>query len=178
MAPKNHIEFEDMLEFAVNEYDGPVAIRYPRGYACENMSEFRREIEYGRAEIVRRSSSINADVLFLALGSMVDVANEKNYTSTLVNLRFAKPIDTELIDKLIPEHRLVVVLEENTINGGISERIAAHMQWSANKDKECISVALPDAYIEHGKPDVLKKKYGIDKDSVLEKIINKLTGME
>ena len=162
-----------MLDFAVNEFDGPIAIRYPRGSAYEGLHKYDVKIEYGRAEIIHQES----EILLLALGSMVRVAEsvyqelkQCNYNVTLVNLRFAKPLDEETIMSLLPTHKVVITLEENVLTGGISQQIAAHVQWSGIEGITCIPITLPDMYIEHGAQEILKKKYGITEETIIDKI--------
>ena len=173
MAPKNGKELEDMLEYAINQYDGPVAIRYPRGSAYEEMEEYSREIEAGKAEVIYKEEK----VLMLALGSMVsagkevhDILKNDGIPSSLVNMRFAKPVDTGLIDEMLESHDIIVTMEENSISGGISQHIAAYMQWKGYTGKKCISAALPDKYIEHGAPELLKDIYGLKPDKIADKI--------
>lgn len=173
MAPKNGKELEDMLEYAINQYDGPVAIRYPRGSAYEEMEEYGSEIEAGKAEVIYKEEK----VLMLALGSMVsagkevhDILKNDGIPSSLVNMRFAKPVDTGLIDEMLESHDIIVTMEENSISGGISQHIAAYMQWKGYTGKKCISAALPDKYIEHGAPELLKDIYGLKPDKIADKI--------
>lgn len=173
MAPKNGKELEDMLEYAINQYDGPVAIRYPRGSAYEEMEEYDSEIEAGKAEVIYKEEK----VLMLALGSMVsagkevhDILKNDGIPSSLVNMRFAKPVDTSLIDEMLESHDIIVTMEENSISGGISQHIAAYMQWKGYTGKKCISAALPDKYIEHGAPELLKDIYGLMPDKIADKI--------
>lgn len=173
MAPKNGKELEDMLEYAINQYDGPVAIRYPRGSAYEEMEEYNSKIEAGKAEVIYKEEK----VLMLALGSMVsagkevhDILKNDGIPSSLVNMRFAKPVDTGLIDEMLESHDIIVTMEENSISGGISQHIAAYMQWKGYTGKKCISAALPDKYIEHGAPELLKEIYGLKPDKIADKI--------
>ena len=113
MAPKNKWELSDMLKFAV-EFDGPIALRYPRGEAYDGLKDFRKPIEYGKSEFLYEEE----DIAILAVGSMVKTAEEvrhklkdMGYNCSLVNARFVKPIDTEIIKELSKEHRLLVTME-------------------------------------------------------------------
>lgn len=173
MAPKNTKEFESMLEYAVNEYNGPVAIRYPRGCAYEGLIDYNQKIECGKAEIIHNESG----VLLLAIGSMVEVGESiyndliaSGCKASLVNMRFSKPIDEDIIEMLVNNHDLVVTLEENVITGGLSEQVAAYLQWHGHSDKRCLPVSLPDTFIEHGAPEILKAKYEINEETILDKI--------
>ena len=177
MAPKNANELEAMLGYALLDYDGPIAIRYPRGEAYTGLSEYNEDIVHGKAEIIHEGSQI----ALLALGSMVSVAENvyyelenDNIDATIINLRFAKPLDYTLIDEIAQTHDIIVTLEENVMSGGISEHIAAHLKWNGFDNVKCIPIHLPDSYIEHGAPDILKEKYGLDAQSIAGKIRRRL----
>lgn len=121
MAPKNLWELERMLEFGVG-FDGPLAIRYPRGQAYRGLSEFDAPVEYGKAEMLFEEK----DIALFALGSMVSTGEHvreklkaRGYSCTLVNARFVKPLDTDMIDRLCRSHKLIVTLEENVLRGGM-----------------------------------------------------------
>ncbi len=176
MAPKNGTELEKMLDYAVNVHEGPIAVRYPRGSAYEGLPEYDSDIECGKAEIIHNDGGI----LLLALGSMVAECEEvygklkkEGIDSSLVNLRFAKPLDTDLICELSKEHDIIVTLEESSIAGGISQQIAAYLQWIGYEGK-CVPVSIPDIFVEHGDPDILKEVNKIDTDSIID-IIRQLT---
>lgn len=171
MAPKNLWELQAMLRFAVT-YDGPMAIRYPRGEAYRGLKEFLAPVEYGKSEILYRES----EIALLAVGSMVSTAEhirEKlkcaGHPCTLVNGRFVKPVDTAVVDALAADHRVLVTLEENVLRGGYGERI---MDYAASHYPELkvIHIALPDAYVEHGNVSVLRSDLGIDSDSILKRL--------
>ena len=175
IAPKNKVEFENMLDYAVNEYDGPIGIRYPKGIAFEGLEEFNSPIEYGKAEVLFKEK----DVLLLAFGSMnktaYDVWNrlkENGYNATFVNLRFAAPLDFKTISDLIENHSIVVTMEENVYSGGIGQAISAWLK--ENKyDIDNLNISLPDKFIEHGKREFLLEKYGLDSESIYNKIVGR-----
>ena len=171
MAPKNHWELEAMLDFGVT-FDGPMAIRYPRGQAYRGLEEFLAPIEYGKAEMLYEEK----DIALFALGSMVSTGEHvreklknKGYACTLVNARFVKPFDTAMVDQLCQKHKLIVTMEENVLRGGMGMCITKYIH-----DKypgiRVIQVALPDAYVEHGNVTALREMLGIDSDSVIRQI--------
>ena len=171
MAPKNHWELEDMLEFGVN-FDGPLAIRYPRGEAYRGLSQFRSPVEYGKAEMLYEEK----DIALFALGSMVSTGEHvreklkaRGYSCTLVNARFAKPMDTEMLDRLCKSHRLIVTMEENVLRGGLG-MCATRYIHEHYPEIRVIQVALPDAYVEHGNVSLLREMLGIDSDSVIRRL--------
>ncbi len=119
-APKNKYEFYDVMRFS-EHFDGPLAIRYPRGEAYEGLKEFRAPIVPGKSEVLLKGSGIAV----IAVGSMVETAmdagkllEEEGICATVVNARFVKPLDTQLLSQLSSSHRLVVTMEENVLNGG------------------------------------------------------------
>ena len=179
MAPKNLWELQDMLEFGM-EFNGPLAVRYPRGQAYRGLEGFSAPIEYGRAEMLYEEK----DIALFALGSMVSTGEhvreklkEKGYSCTLVNARFVKPLDTDMIDRLCRSHRLIVTMEENVLRGGMGMCATRYIHEHYPKIR-VIQVALPDAYVEHGNVSVLREMLGIDSDSVIRRIFSEFIDKE
>ena len=171
MAPKNRWELSDMLRFAIR-FDGPIAVRYPRGEAYDGLREFRAPIETGRSEVLYEESQI---ALF-ALGSMVsiaekvrDVLKEQGYSVTLVNARFAAPLDEACIRKLADTHELIVTMEENVASGGLGEHVAAFV-CKEQLSVQLLAVSVPDQFVEHGSVGELYEMLGLDAASVAERI--------
>lgn len=171
MAPKNTWELEAMLHFAMQQ-NGPVAVRYPRGRAYEGLREFQEPIVLGKSEWIYREK----DILLLAVGSMVETAvqtrkllKDKGYSVSLVNVRFVKPLDEELLREAAKMHSLVVPMEEGVQNGGFGEMVAAWYQ----QDRSVMVrlAALPNKFIEHGSVELLKKKYHIDAESIVDSVV-------
>ncbi len=175
MAPKNKWELADMMQFAA-DFGCPIAVRYPRGVAYDGFKEMREPIEFGKSELLFKGQK----VALLAAGSMVQTAlevreqlAEKGVDATLVNARFIKPIDTDMIDTLAMDHKLFVTLEENVASGGYGEKVTDYI-YQHHDDKKIINITLPDSYVEHGNVDILKKEVGIDADTITQKILAKL----
>jgi len=175
LAPKNKWELSDMMKFAV-KFQGPVAIRYPRGEAYDGLQEHRAPMEMGKSEMLFEEK----EIALLAVGSMVKTAvavrdrlKAEGYACTLVNARFVKPIDTQMVDRLVAEHQLLVTLEENVASGGYGEKVREYVDEQALAVK-VTAVTIPDEYVEHGNVDLLKKEIGIDEDSIFEKIKKEL----
>ena len=171
MAPKNRWELSDMLRFAIR-FDGPIAVRYPRGEAYDGLREFRAPIETGRSEMIYEESQI---ALF-ALGSMMsiaekvrDVLKEQGYSVTLVNARFAAPLDEACIRKLADTHELIVTMEENVASGGLGEHVAAFV-CKEQLPVQLLAVSVPDQFVEHGSVGELYEMLGLDAASVAERI--------
>lgn len=178
MAPKNKWELSDMMKFAVR-YDGPIALRYPRGEAYDGLSRFRLPIEYGKWETIYDEN----EIALLAVGSMVKTAVEvrdrlrqMGYGCTLVNARFVKPLDQEAIRTLQAEHQLLVTMEENVKAGGFGEAVLEYLNEIKSQTRAMV-IALPDDYVEHGNVDLLKQECGIDADSVVKKIVIEYIGL-
>lgn len=175
MAPKNKWELSDMLKFAV-EFDGPCAIRYPRGEAYAGLKEFREPIVYGKSEWIYEEK----EIALLAVGSMVqtaeavrDILKKAGHSCSLVNARFVKPLDEAVVEKAAAGHDLLVTMEENVASGGFGERVQSFLNDKALTVKE-LSIAIPDAYVEHGSVELLKKELLMDADSVAARIMEKL----
>lgn len=171
MAPKNKWELSDMMKFAV-QYQGPIAIRYPRGEAYDGLEEYREPICKGRSEVLFEGK----DIALLAVGSMVKTGvqvrkmlMEDGENPTLVNARFVKPLDEKLLSQLTEQHKLFVTMEENVAAGGFGSQVADYMR-RMHPEVRVLTIALPDSFIEHGNPEKLKEKAGIDGVSVYRKI--------
>ena len=178
MAPKNKWELSDMMKFAVR-YDGPIALRYPRGEAYDGLSRFRLPIEYGKWETIYDEN----EIALLAVGSMVKTAVEvrdrlrqMGYGCTLVNARFVKPLDQEAIRTLQTEHQLLVTMEENVKAGGFGEAVLEYLNEIKSQTRAMV-IALPDDYVEHGNVDLLKQECGIDAESIIKKIVIEYIGL-
>ena len=172
MAPKSCYELADMLRFSAT-LPGPAAIRYPRGTAITAMKEFRPPIKFGKAEWIYREKGI----ALIAIGSMVETARqarktlkEQGFSVSLVNARFAAPLDEEMLVEAAKSHTLLVTLEENVAKGGFGEHVAAALQ-KRNLQVKQLSIAIPDCYVEHGSVSLLLKELGLDAESVTERIL-------
>ena len=170
-APKNLWELRAMLDFAM-DYKAPFAIRYPRGTAYRGLKEFMQPIAYGKGEIIYEEENI----ALLAVGSMVSTGEhvreklkEEGVSCTLANARFVKPFDKELVDRLAKNHRLIVTMEENVLQGGFGLPVTAYIHEHYPQVK-VMNIALPDAYVEHGNVSVLRKGLGIDSDSIIQRL--------
>jgi 1-deoxy-D-xylulose-5-phosphate synthase len=176
MAPKNGNELEEMLSFAI-AHDGPVAIRYPKGEAYLGLNEYQAPIEYGKSELLTKGSNI----AIFAVGSMVKTGEEvaealerEGIKVTLVNVRFISPIDTEIFDGLSENHSMFVTLEENVRDGGYGQKVADYLFGARKQEIKLLNISLPDIFIEHGGVGELQKKYGLDAESVTNRIKDEL----
>lgn len=174
-APKNKWELSDMLKFAVN-YGAPIAIRYPRGNAYDGLKEFRAPVEVGKCEVIYEEK----DICLFALGCMVKIGEEvrqilkdNGFKCTLVNARFAKPIDTEYIHVASSDHKLFVTMEENVASGGLGEKVRAYIDDN-RLDCNVLQIAIPDKFVTHGNVDKLRKELGIDAQSIADRIMKEI----
>ena len=179
LAPKNKWELSDMLKFAT-KFDGPIAVRYPRGEAYDGLKEHREPIQYGKSERITEGK----DVALFALGSMVATAvevverlQEHGIEATLINARFAMPFDKDAIGEIACSHKLLVTMEENVQSGGFGEHVN---QYISEKGYEIstLNISIPDVYVEHGSVTILKKVLGIDTDSIVKRILEKTEKLE
>ncbi len=172
MAPKNKWEFSDMLKFAV-AFAGPIALRYPRGEAYDGLREYREPICFGKAEWIYHGCNI----ALIAVGSMVKTALtvremliQKGYSCSVINARFVKPIDTEILDEVVKEHHLIVTMEENVASGGFGEKVRNYLDENAPNVK-LITIHIPDEYVEHGNVEILRHEVGIDAETIEYRIL-------
>ena len=170
-APMNKYELADVLKFAM-EFNGPLAIRYPRGTAWAGLKELRTPIEFGKSQVLYKERGI----ALLAVGSMVKTAVEvrehlksAGYCVTLVNVRFVLPFDQNCLDELAQDHELFVTMEENVLNGGYGVKVTRYAQEN-ELPVHVMNVALPNLYVEHGNVELLKKEVGIDAGTIGNRI--------
>ncbi len=170
-APKNKWELSDMLKFAV-KFDGPIAVRYPRGTAYSGLKEHRSGIELGKAEWIYKER----EIALFAVGSMVktgetvrDMLKAQGRSVSLINARFVKPIDEEAVKEACREHILIVTMEENVGGGGYGEKVLDYMNRTGLRNGY-LRISVPDAYVEHGNVELLKQEIGIDADSIVKRI--------
>ena len=171
IAPKNAFELEAAINFAAS-FNAPLAIRYPKGEAYEGLSEFSSPIVYAKSEYLYKEK----DIALIAAGSMVETAGcvrkelkEAGHNVTLVNARFIKPVDEEMIKDTAAGHRLIVTLEENVLTGGFGMAVLNAVN---NLDLKCrvLNIAIPNVYVEQGSRQRQLMETGLDTDSVLRKI--------
>ena len=178
MAPKDENELRDMLYTAV-KYNGPAAVRYPRGSATgAALSDGFRQLEIGKAELL---SGDGMGVVLLAVGSMVKQAveaarllNMANIKATVVNMRFVKPLDADMLGWLLERQpELMVTLEENALAGGFGSAV---LEFMADAGKKCrvLRFGIEDKFIEHGSCPQLLEKCGLMPQQIADRIIDNI----
>ena len=172
LSPKNRWEMADMVRFCA-DFQYPVALRYPRGAAYEGLSAFRTPIVYGKSEILYEEE----DIAVIFVGHMAELAvqvrdrlKEIGYHCSLINARFVKPLDTEMLEALTKDHRLFVTIEENVLSGGFGEQVL-HYVSRAKLDVGVRCIGIPDDYVEHGIVDLLRREVGLDAETIVKQII-------
>ena len=180
MAPKNKWELEDMLKFAL-VHDGPVAIRYPKGEAYQGLAEYREPVILGKSEIINKAAKNSGNMAILAVGNMVKTAvsvseklKEHNIDSTLVNVRFVSPVDYDMLEELSKDHNIFITMEDNVRTGGFGQQVSDYICRYNKQNIRQINISIPDMFIEHGDVTELYKKYGLDADSIADKIMKEL----
>lgn len=176
MAPKNEAELRNMLHTAI-EHDGPVAFRFPRGigWGIEYRQGFEK-LKIGRGEVLQEGKQ----VCLLAIGRVVktaleaaDILSEKGIVPTVVNARFVKPLDRELILDLAMKHSLLVTIEENTVIGGFGSAVLELLN-ERNAMTPVLQLGLPDEFVTHGAPEILFEKVGLDPRGLVKQVEAKL----
>ena len=177
MAPKNKWELSDMLKFAI-DFQGPIALRYPRGEAFDGLREHREPIIMGMSEWIYHEK----DIVLVAVGSMVKTAlavrealQLKGYACSIINARFVKPIDTEILNEAVKDHFVIVTMEENVASGGFGEKVREYLDESGYQGS-LLTISIPDEYVEHGNVDILREEVGIDAYSIQRRIEEVLCG--
>ena len=182
MAPKDEGEFRDMILTSI-EFPGPAAIRYPRGDGFGvDISSPPKLMEIGKGEIIKQGS----DVAILAYGSMVypsvDAAEQLSRNGihpTVVNARFVKPLDEELIISLAREHRLIVTVEEAYLAGGFGSAVMELLEARGLQDSvKVVRMGVPDEIVTHGDPKRLLGDYGLNAEGISSKVSETLAGMD
>ncbi len=174
MVPKDEDELADML-FTAMQLDGPAAVRYPRGVGPgAPVKDVPKAIPIGRAELLEHSES--DQVAIFALGSMVPMGRElargletQGVSAAVINARFTKPIDAEMLEFYARQVKVVVTLEDHVLRGGFGSAILEELNCLGIQTP-VVRVGWPDQFIEHGKPEDLRIKYGLTVKAALEKL--------
>ncbi len=171
MAPKDENELRRMLVTAL-KYDGPIAFRYPRGAGSGMILEKDiRPLPIGKAQILKEGE----DVLILAIGRSVCEAldahselTQLGISATVVNCRFVKPLDVELICSLAKKIPRIITVEENVRQGGFGSAVLEEFNDSGITGFQLERIGIPDTFVEHGPQNLLRSKYGIDAEAIVE----------
>jgi 1-deoxy-D-xylulose-5-phosphate synthase len=181
MAPRDEAALVDMLHTAVVYDDGPVAIRYPRGEGVGvPLPTSPTAIDIGVGEVLTRG---DGTVALLGYGSGVGLAQgaaqilaDAGISATVADARFAKPLDTELINELAAEHKLLVTLEEGVLSGGFGAGVLEHLADNG-LPVQLLRVGLPDRYVTHGAPNLLHEEVGFTPEAVAKRITDRLSSV-
>ncbi len=161
-----------MLEFCI-EFDGPIAIRYPKNKAYLGLEDHKQEIIYGKGELIASEE----EIALIAVGSMVETAvlvrehlHELGLKATLVNARFISPLDEEMLHQLTKSHTLFVTMEENVKRGGFGEEVSVFLCENDYRGIKHLNISIPNMFVEHGDRSLLKEKLGLDEEAIVNKI--------
>ena len=169
MAPKDENELQHMIKTAV-EYPGPTAVRYPRGTGCGvPMDQELKALRIGKSEVIKDG----ADAAIIAIGNMVCASIEaakrladEGISVAVVNARFVKPLDGEMILAYAKKTGRIVTAEEHALLGGFGSAVLELLDTKGITGIKTHRIGLPDVYIEHGTQKVLRQKYGLDADGI------------
>ncbi|NUN07628.1 MAG: 1-deoxy-D-xylulose-5-phosphate synthase [Ignavibacteriaceae bacterium] len=173
MAPKDESELRDMLYTAVVHRKGPVAIRYPRGNALGvPLKDGFEKIEIGKGEVLLEGKGVT----IIAVGSMVDYAlksvdlfKAEGYNPEIINMRYVKPLDTELLHRVASSGNKIITLEENTVVGGFGSGVLEFLAEHRYKN-DVLTLGLPDEFIDHGTQPELHNLIKLDPKGIVEKV--------
>jgi len=182
MSPKDENELASMVRTAAEYDDGPIAVRYPRGAGRGVRMEYDPpSVPIGKAEVLREGN----DLCLLAIGSMVypalaaaDELAGSGVSASVVNARFAKPLDADVIVSHARATRRVLTLEENTIQGGFGAAVAELLRSSGIDDVALRMLGLPDRFVTHGRRDELLAECGLDTASIVASARELVAGSE
>lgn len=181
MAPKDEQELRDMLYTATLYKKGPIALRYPRGNALGVEIKPFTQIPIGKGEIIEKGN----DAAIIAIGDMVDVGMKvraelakENIDVEVVNARFVKPLDGELLKDVFSRHKKVITLEDNVITGGFGSAVLEFVNQNKIAGADILVHGLPDKFVEHGTPDELFRDLKLDAKGVAEVIKEHLLSKE
>ena len=180
MAPKDFEELEQMLDFGIN-YDGPVLIRYPRGGEGEKIFISHPKIELGKAEIVRDLNSNQEKVTILSIGKMVERAMEvaeilekQNINAKVINTRFLKPIDEDMVIKATEGTNLLITMEDGILNGGLYTKVLDIINRANARKIKVLPIGYDDKFITHGSTEELEKYLKTDAQSIADLIVESI----
>lgn len=171
MAPSDENEARKLLTTGLN-YPGPAAVRYPRGKAtgCE-IDLVLEALALGKSRVIREGKGIALLVFGTLLAACRDVAEEID--ATLVDMRFVKPLDETKLKELADNHSLFVTVEENAVKGGAGSAVNEFLE-SESIEVQVLNIGLPDAFIDHGKPEEMLSACGLDSQGILKSIRERL----
>jgi 1-deoxy-D-xylulose-5-phosphate synthase len=174
MVPKDEDEFADML-FTAMKYTGPVAIRYPRGVGPgAQVKDKPKALPMGKSELL--SHNENAQVAIFALGALVPMGQEiakrleeEEIPAALINARFTKPLDVEMLEFYARHVHVILTLEDHVLKGGFGSAVLECLS-DLGISTSVVRIGWPDQFIEHGNAEALRAKYGISVEAALAKI--------
>ncbi len=178
ISPKNKWEMADMVRYAVS-CEAPVAIRYPRGKAYTGLKEYRKPMHFQTSETIYEED----EIAIFSIGHMMEIAEkarkklkEMGYNCSLINGRFVKPIDEEVLVKMAERHKLFVTVEENVLSGGYGEKVREFVMRK-KLTVDVLTIGIPDEYVEHGNIDILRKEIMLDEESIVKQIVTQYIGL-
>lgn len=175
MAPKNAQEMPEMMKFALS-YDGPAAMKYPRGSVYDGLAEYNDPIELGKSEVIYEGQ----EIVILSVGNIMEECEkavqslrEKGYDPGLVNVRFIRPMDEKLLHELARKYSLIVTVEENQLIGGYGQMVSAFLHRNGCQNS-LLSLGIADYFVRHATVAQQRKEAGIDADSITKSIIDRM----
>jgi 1-deoxy-D-xylulose-5-phosphate synthase len=178
MQPKDEDEFCDMLWTMANHSDGPIAVRYPRGSGTGAQPKAQPKLlEIGKAEVVKHGSRQPTRVAIFGLGGMCAMAEqaakqleEKGASTAVINPRWIKPLDTQLIEFFARSVDVICTIEDHVLHNGFGCSVMEHLA-TQRITTPVVRIGWPDQFVEHGSPDILRKKHGLTVENTVATIL-------
>ena len=177
MSPRDEQELRDMMYTALEYKDGPIAIRYPRGCGTGVKTEQKyKELIIGKSEVIRQGH----DAALIAIGPLVshciearEILKQQNISVQVVNARFLKPLDEDMLTEIFKEFPLVVTIEDNTLKGGFGSAVDEFFTKQEQYNSTLINLGIPDQFVEHASMEQLYELVGLDAKSIAESVKKK-----
>jgi 1-deoxy-D-xylulose-5-phosphate synthase len=183
-APKDEAELRNLLYTAIKWDKGPFAIRYPRGAVVESLSETPpkaafEEIEVGSWEVLKRGEKVALLAVGIAVSWALEAAKiveeKTGKTPAVVNARFVKPLDADLLKEIAKTHDVIITIEENTIVGGFGSAVLEELNKEGLINTlKVVNLGLPDEFVEHGNQNLLRERVGLSPGRIAERVLEYL----
>ncbi len=178
MQPKDEDEFCDMLWTMANHSEGPTAIRYPRGSGTGVQPKAQPKLlEIGKAEVVKHGSKQPVRVAIIGLGGMCQMAEQaaaqleaQGISTAVINPRWIKPLDTQLIEFFARSVDVICTIEDHVLHNGFGCAVIEHLS-TQRITTPVVRIGWPDQFVEHGAPDILRKKHGLTVENTVKTIL-------
>ena len=166
-APRSAIRNMEEVDKLIPSLAETILDKYKKGFPCHLETEISKIYDGTNLLILGKKEEVGA----LSPEEVEKVLKEKGYACSLINARFAKPLDEETLRTITTNHKLIVTMEENVINGGMGEHVTEFYGQNEMESVHVLNIAIPDEYVEHGNVDILRKEVGIDAETITRRTV-------